>query len=416
MNIVSYHEVFDKITCHLVKDKILSALFLDCSEFGTFETWYGKKTYLNIMNIVKKTISDMKGTYIRENDIITTNHPSDEQFFIFLSHKRKDKDFTTTGLEELAERVNHYLNREISEGALKMMQDKPGIYVGHAVVIYSSFVSIEKLLSRLMEDSKKMAEYQKFRSVTRHKEKVQELIYREKISTVYQPIININTLEILGYEALTRGPKNSEYENPYQLFKAAREVGLVLELDRICTKHAFINARKSPANTKLFINCLPSSLNVQEFKEMDITTLLKESRISPTNIVLEITEREAIENYSNFKKVLSHYIEHGIAIAIDDTGAGYSSFEALVELKPDYIKIDISMIRDINENTLKQEMIKALVNISKDIKAVIIGEGIETEQEYNTLKQLGVTHGQGYLFARPAFPFPPLNPPYGPKK
>jgi EAL domain-containing protein (putative c-di-GMP-specific phosphodiesterase class I) len=98
---------------------------------------------------------------------------------------------------------------------------------------------------------------------------------------------------------------------------------------------------------------------------------------------------------------LRHYSELGFSIAVDDTGAGYSSLEAIVELEPDFLKLDISMIRGIHEHLLKQELIKAIVSFSKNIDATIIAEGIETQEELTTLEDLGVPLGQGFLFGRP---------------
>ena len=130
--------------------------------------------------------------------------------------------------------------------------------------------------------------------------------------------------------------------------------------------------------------------------------------MTPLNVVFEITEREAIENYELFNKAAQYYKELGFAIAVDDTGSGFSSLETVVELKPDYIKIDISLIRGIKKNILKQELIKAILNLSAKMNSMVIAEGIETEEELNVLREIGVTIGQGFLFARPGPAFPEL--------
>src|SRR5213594_2675210 len=111
---------------------------------------------------------------------------------------------------------------------------------------------------------------------------------------------------------------------------------------------------------------------------------------------MEVSEREAIDDYSAFRAALTHYADLGFSIAVDDTGAGYSSLEAIVELQPDYLKLDISMVRGIDAHLLKQEMIKAIVSFAQKMGATIIAEGIETEPELETLKRLGVPLGQGF--------------------
>jgi EAL domain-containing protein (putative c-di-GMP-specific phosphodiesterase class I) len=139
-----------------------------------------------------------------------------------------------------------------------------------------------------------------------------------------------------------------------------------------------------------------------EFRDSYLKTFLEELKLNPVNIVLEVTEREAIENYELFKEAVQYYSDVGFAIAVDDTGAGYSSLETVVELKPQYIKIDISIVRDIDKNILKQELIKAIIGLAKQMNSTLIAEGIETIEELNTLKKIGIGVGQGFLFAKPS--------------
>ncbi len=134
----------------------------------------------------------------------------------------------------------------------------------------------------------------------RHREKLQELILRESVTTFYQPIIDFNRFEILGFEALSRGPQGTEFENPHNLFDAAAEADLHFELDRLCREKALQNAQGLNYNHKLFINCLPSSMFGLQYREAYLKSLLEELRIVPLNIVLEIVERDAIENFDLF--------------------------------------------------------------------------------------------------------------------
>jgi len=412
MPITTFHDHYEALIDSLVENKVLSVLFLDCDEMSLFEEWYGRKTYLESLKFLQDVLIKMQGSMVRDDDILVSNHPNNNQFFIFLSHKRTQQKLLVTTLKTVAKRINDFINEKIVNSNLKEVKNSVKTYIGYALVLYNPIIGKDMMLSNLMEDAKKMSEYHKYQILKENKENIQELIYKEEITTVYQPIVNIQDQTTMGYEALTRGPKNTEYENPYLLFKAANDVNLVLELDRICRKHAFLNAKSIPEGTKIFINCLPSSLDDPEFKGMNLETLLKEIKILPSSVVLEITEREAVNNYSNFKETLSYYTDLGIAVAIDDTGTGYSNFESLIELKPDYVKIDISLVRNVNKNLIKQEVITALVNICKSIDSIIIAEGVETDEEFNTIKKLNVTHAQGYLFARPSFPFPMVDQKY----
>lgn len=125
--------------------------------------------------------------------------------------------------------------------------------------------------------------------------------------------------------------------------------------------------------------------------------------------MLEISERQAIENYALLKEASEYYSDIGFALAIDDVGAGYSNLKSLVEFNISYIKLDISMVRNINDDPLKKEIVRAMVQIGKNINADVIAEGIETEDELKELLDLGLIYGQGFLFAKPAPPFTGVN-------
>jgi EAL domain-containing protein (putative c-di-GMP-specific phosphodiesterase class I) len=123
------------------------------------------------------------------------------------------------------------------------------------------------------------------------------------------------------------------------------------------------------------------------------------------DIVFEITERHAIEQYAHFKQAIRYYTDLGITLAIDDVGAGYSSLESIMEIRPRYVKIDASIIRGAASNEGKQAMIRALNGLAKGIGAETVAEGVETADDLHIVRELEVDFAQGYYFARPAADF-----------
>ncbi|MFH0926601.1 MAG: EAL domain-containing protein [bacterium] len=407
--IFTYQENFEIIKKRLLEDGSLGIILIDASKISKIEQSYGKKIYEDILDTLKKTLIDMRGHQIRNDDFVVIDHQESDQFYVFLSKKRGEKKFQSGDLENLADRLTKYLNQTMFMTIFPLLKKSPKIKIGYAFTIYNSLVREERLIHKLIEEAKVMAQYQEFKIIMKNKEKLQELIIKEEIGTLFQPIVNIVSHEIIGYEALSRGPQDTEYESPYVLFTMAEETGLSFELDNICRKRALINAKGLGQYKKLFINILPASIHDPEFKGAYLKSFLKEINIDPHNVVLEISEKEAIENFNIFKKTSNYFKEIGFAIAIDDTGIGYSNFESLLELEPNYIKIDISMIHQIERNKLKQELVKAINQISSNMGSKVIAEGIETKEEMDVLLHLGVIYGQGFLFAKPAPPFPIVN-------
>lgn len=238
-----------------------------------------------------------------------------------------------------------------------------------------------------------------------------EILEKKRLTMHYQPIVNLSEGTSLGYEGLTRGPKESFFHSPLHLFNFAEKQGKLYSLEKI-TRDLAIETSKGwlKSNEKLFINLNSNVLYDPNFTPGYTKSLLKRCMLSPENIVFEITERFAIQDFKAFKTVLNHYRNQGFQIAIDDAGAGYSSLQAIAELEPEYIKIDRSLVRDIDQSDVKKAVLEAFLMLSSKINSNIIAEGIETIKELETLISIGVEYGQGYVLAKPSYPVSPTSP------
>lgn len=222
-----------------------------------------------------------------------------------------------------------------------------------------------------------------------------------EISTLFQPIISLKDGQILGFEALSRGPKNSALESPAVLFDVARVYGKLWELEFLCRIKALENAAKSSRKFNIFINVDPHIINDEKFKKGFTKEFLKKFDIDPQNVVFEITEKNSVADISSFKKLMDNYRVQGYKIAIDDAGAGYSGLKLITDINPDFIKLDMDLIRDIDKDGVKYALIKTLYEFCLVTNIKVIAEGIETENEMNALIDIGIDYGQGYLIQRP---------------
>jgi diguanylate cyclase (GGDEF)-like protein len=228
------------------------------------------------------------------------------------------------------------------------------------------------------------------------------LLREENVAMDYMPIVSLRDGEPLGWEALARGPENSPFFSPATLFSYAEETDMVFRLEHICRKRALEQLRYIKPHQKMFINIDPRAIDDPFLLRGDGFKMLADYGLGPHNIVLEITERHAITNYSTFRKIMEEYRKKGYLIAVDDAGAGYSSLESIAEIYPDFIKMDMSLIRNIDVDTIKQALLETFVQFAEKVRCKIIAEGIETEGELQTLIELGVSYGQGYYLGKPA--------------
>ena len=230
-------------------------------------------------------------------------------------------------------------------------------------------------------------------------QELRDIVDKGLITPFFQPIFSLNPPELLGVEVLTRPPTHGLLSTPDILFQAAMRFGQYYDLEMVGWRKALEKISNSNYDGKIFLNCNPYLIESSEIHQIE--AILKDYDISPERVVFEITERSAIKDYKEFYDRLRNYQKKGFAIAIDDAGGGYASLESIIETNPQYVKIDLGIIRGVETNSLKRSVVKFIVSFCKESKIISIAEGIEQKQELDTLLALGVDAGQGYLLAKP---------------
>ncbi len=233
---------------------------------------------------------------------------------------------------------------------------------------------------------------------------IARIIENKEIETVFQPIISLRDGEILGHEALSRITCKTAIDSVETLFVLAGKYNCLWELEQLCRTKAFEAAflfMIPPYSKKLFINVNPNVLYDEAFRKGLTKEYLNQYQISPINIIFEITERNIIRDITGFLAAVDHYKNQNYQIAIDDAGAGYSGLNLISDIKPNYIKLDMKLIRHVHSDRLKAALVRGMVELSKISNINIIAEGIETADELETLINLGVRYGQGYFIQFP---------------
>jgi diguanylate cyclase (GGDEF)-like protein len=233
-------------------------------------------------------------------------------------------------------------------------------------------------------------------------DELMQILNNEEIKTVFQPIVSLKDGKVHGYEALSRGPKDTMLEQPAALFDIARLHNKLWELEFLCRLKAIENASKFFPDSKIFLNVDPAIINDDKFKQGFTKEYLTRYNIDVQNIVFEITERNTIRDYRAFRKTIDNYKNQGYSIAIDDLGSGYSGLTTIAEIHPHYIKLDMNLIRNIDKDGLKFAMIKTFYEFACIADMKIVAEGIETENELSALIEIGVDFGQGYYIQQPS--------------
>jgi EAL domain-containing protein (putative c-di-GMP-specific phosphodiesterase class I) len=232
------------------------------------------------------------------------------------------------------------------------------------------------------------------RAHAQHRHDVAALLASEAVTMAVQPVVDLTDGRCLGFEALSRFPE--PFARPDVAFALAREVGLGLELERLAVRSAWALLPQLRADQFLSVNLSP-----------DVTLELAGSAddypdLSLSQLVLEITEHAVIDSYEALRNALERLRGIGLRVAIDDVGAGYASLHHVVELQPDFIKIDRSLVHGVAVDRARRSTVSSFVLLALDLGATIIAEGVEQEEDLAALRDLGVDAAQGYLLARPS--------------
>lgn len=217
----------------------------------------------------------------------------------------------------------------------------------------------------------------------------------------FQPIIDLQTGNSHGHEALIRSPADALLTSPVALYEAAAEAGRVAELDLHCCRTHLQNYAARGERGRLFLNLNPIALLSGTITCESILHCVEQAGLWPHQVVIEITEHTPIPDYASLRSTLDDLRQAGLEIAIDDLGSGYSGLRQWSELHPQYVKIDAHFVRDVNNCSKKRQFIHSIVEIARALGSRVVAEGIETREELETILALGVHYGQGYLLGRP---------------
>ena len=239
------------------------------------------------------------------------------------------------------------------------------------------------------------------RAEIRGGELLQDAIQRREIHPVFQPVFDLATGEMIGMEALSRGPRGSEFESGETLFSLAERTELLVPLERVCRQRSLEAVAGTNGERQIFMNLSPAAASDPEFLGPLFLEQVGSFGLAPERIVLEITERTYAIYERLFREVLSQFRSQNFRIAVDDVGTGYSSLSSLAEIEPDYLKFDNVFVRGIDRHRTKQDLLEALLSFARKMHTRVIAEGIETREELRVLQSLGVPYGQGFLLARP---------------
>ncbi|MBS3974772.1 MAG: GGDEF domain-containing protein [Actinobacteria bacterium] len=398
--------LFPRIRMLIEERGEVSLLALNVVRYSRIEEIYGWKVFDDVMRKIAHALESITGTILRDSDIVAELMVAGNAFVVVLSPPRNSLHMDPEARQMIAEKVETTVREILAAEVDPSVYRRFGCYVGGSTINDEPNVRLERLVHLALDRALSDSGTREAVDASYRAERLRYILAKEQVTTYIHPVLKLDDMSVVGYEALSRGPANTEFEHPDKLFRVAYDENLVLSLERLCRKKALEAAASMPEGRLMFINIEPDAVTDPELREIMTTTLLSCSGITPERIVLEITERTAITDFVTFRATLEYLRALGFGIAIDDAGAGYGSLQCLAETCPEWLKVDISLVRGIDSDETRTQLVASLVQFAEKMNVRLIAEGIETVEELRALKNLGVRYGQGFLFARPTADFP----------
>jgi EAL domain-containing protein (putative c-di-GMP-specific phosphodiesterase class I) len=369
-------------------------VYIDLGRSGGQETKLGWAAYDGAVREFAAVLASLRaGGEIGAGDVVCLHTVRSDRFLVFLAGGEASSAVRR-------DRLVAALRARIESAPATSVLRTLNLSAGYARVQNEAIVRSERAIQQAVAEAMLRSLVEREGVESGRREELSRLITQSGVRTVFHPIVRLSDMQIIGHEALTRPIGGVSFDSVEELFAFAESTDLLMEFERLCRRTAIQAAAEAKGLGLLFINASPSAVEDPEWAAGGMDEVLAHSNLTPRDVVIEITERVAIVRHHEFQEALRIFKERGYRVAVDDMGAGNASLQSLANIEPDFLKFDTSLVRDIDKSSIKQSLLETLRQLADKIHARVIAEGIEREEEMQTLKKLGIELGQGFLFHR----------------
>jgi len=382
--------VLDRLRRMLDERGSLQVLMVRIEHEQNLERILGWERYDTVLHNLSRHLSGLLEAIARTGSLLCQENVRGDIFLVFLADRFEAGQLHESLVEgvTITDEVtgdSDMVTVRVGQGLIKM---RPALRVERT--IYNGLLEARQDFHRRGEalDQARLGE-------------VRRMLREGSVRTLFQPIIRLPGHEVVGFEALSRGPAGSYLESAENLFGFTERAGVLGEVELLCLERALVNATRLPTGSILFLNLSMLGLEYIESDGDGLIGRVEAADRSPRECVLEITERTYAESASRLRERVAELRKHGFRIAIDDMGTGYSALHVLADLQPDFIKLDKMLVRDLAAAPIKRNLVSAITGFARSSQSVVIAEGVETEDEVEALLELGIELQQGFYFGYP---------------
>ena len=389
--------VMEDVRRLIESQRSIEVLYVDLGRSGWQESKLGWAAYDAVVKGFAGLLARLRdeGLFAR-SDIVCLHTVRSDRFLMFLGPGDHRGAGSAMRRQEVTTGLRSALG-QVSEGSpLRSIR----VAFGHARIAEHPLARPERSIQQAVSDAvlASLATHEGIQAA-RHDE-LARMLAMEAVRTVFHPIVRLSDRVPVGYEALTRFQRSPFFDSVEELFAFAESTEMLVDFERLCRKVALHTAGDLDGSGLLFLNASARAILDPEWLAPITGERLRETGRSPRDVVVEVTERMAVGRHATFPDALKRLKAAGYRVAVDDMGAGHASLQALAAIEPDFLKFDVTLVRDIDKSSIKKGLLETLRGLAGKMGAEVIAEGIEREEERETLAALGIALGQGFLFHR----------------
>ncbi len=395
--------LFDRIGETLATSGRLGVLSVTVLERNAVDCTRGWHAYDRVFRTVGEFLRRYRARSFRRDDRVFEPSLSGNAFVLVLAPPRAARPLADDDVTLVRDRLRRDLKLHLSRSLPRDVLERFACYVGGSTMAADPEVRLDRIVYRSLEQAFADALVEKAMEGRGLADELSRILTNGLVRSVYQPVVDVTVRRTIGYEALSR-VQGERFENVDLLFETAHEHDALFPLERLCRRRAIEGAPALGPDGMLFLNVEPDSLHDPEFTDGTFLRRLQSAGLSPSQVVLEITEHSRVRDFTAFRRTLRDLRARGFRLAMDDVGSGYAGLRSIAEIAPEFIKVDMTLVRDLDESAIKRELIATIRRFADATGIGVVAEGVERVGEMVSLVETGVRFAQGYLFAKPDAP------------
>jgi len=397
----AYPALMSRLRTLLDERRSVGVLHVRVEDLDLVEALYGWQVLDQVLTRLAGELRRAVGRALPDGTLLAVDQVAGDRFLAFVPAGFDGAEPDGACLADLGDAVRLALEGALRDGAIAGLGPGLAVRLGHAQLSENPYYRFERRVHGAVAEAGEFADRRDARRRHSESEELRRIVQDGDVSTWFQPVVDLASRRAIGYEALSRGPRGTAFERPRSMFAVSGRVGMDAELDRVCRDAALRECGSLGGAPLLFVNVLPGTLDDPAWLGGPVEGMLGGALRGPDRLVVEVSERALDGHATRARRAVEGLRERGFRFALDDVGTGYASLATLEELRPDFVKVDESLVREIDRHAIKREAMTSLVSIAGSLGADLIAEGVETEEEAVALAGIGVRLAQGFLFARP---------------